>query len=254
MSNLFDLTGTVAIVTGSTRGIGRAIAEELARAGAKVVVSNESPDETAAAAKAMREHGLTAYGISCDVTDDDARATLVNEAVAHFGGIDVLVCNAGITGQAGSSALDDFDAVTAINLRSVIALTNLALPEMARRSGGSVVLVSSLSGLRGNANINAYSLSKAALAQLARNLAVQWGQKNIRANAISPGLIRTEFSEPLRADEAFMAKRMAMTPLRRVGEVSEIAGTAVYLCSPAGAFVSGHNLVVDGGTLVTDGS
>ncbi len=254
MTELFNLAGKVAIVTGSTRGIGRGIAEELARAGALVVVSSESASDTAEASEAMRAQGLAAHGIACDVTDQNALAELVTGAVAHIGGIDILVCNAGITGAAGSTSANDFDAVMAINLRSVVALTGLAMPELARRGGGSVVLISSLSGLRGNANINAYALAKAGLAQLARNLAVQWGPSNIRVNAVSPGLIRTEFSGPLMANEAFMTKRMAMTPLRRVGEISEIAGTAVFLCSPAGAFVSGHNLVVDGGTLITDGS
>lgn len=226
----------------------------MACAGAQAIISSESADDTANAAEAMRGNGLDVHGIVCDVTDKDALAALVEGTVARYGRIDILVCNAGITGQAGSADLDDFDRVLAVNLRSVVALTNLALPEMAKAGGGSVVLISSLSGLRGNAAINAYALAKAGLAQLARNLAVQWGPKNIRVNAISPGLIRTEFSEPLLANEEFMTKRMAMTPLRRVGEVSEIAGTAVYLCSRAGAFVNGHNLVVDGGTLITDGS
>ena len=130
----------------------------------------------------------------------------------------------------------------------------LAHPHLVNRGGGSVILISSISGLRGNAAINAYALAKAGVAQLARNLAVQWGSDNIRANAISPGLIRTEFSAPLLENERFMQRRMQMTPLRRPGEVSEIAGTAHYLASTAGAFVTGQNIVVDGGTTITDGS
>lgn len=254
MADLFCLSGKVAVVTGSTRGIGRGIAQELARAGARVVVSSESVEDTAKATEAMRKQGFDVIGIPCNVTNEGELAQLVSGAVANFGGIDILVCNAGITGQAGSTEVEDFDVVMAVNLRSAIALSHLALPEIAKRGGGSVVLISSLSGLRGNANINAYALSKAGIAQLARNLAVQWGSSNIRVNAISPGLIRTEFSAPLIANEAFMAKRMTMTPLRRVGEISEVAGAAVFLSSAAGAFVSGHNLVVDGGTLITDGS
>jgi len=142
----------------------------------------------------------------------------------------------------------------AINLRSQVQLCNLALPHLATRGGGSAILVSSLSGLRGNGAINAYALAKAGVAQLARNLAVEWGPRNVRVNAISPGFIRTELSAPLLADAAFMQLRMAMTPLRRPGEVQEVAGAALFLASPAGAFVTGHNLVVDGGTLITDGS
>ena len=133
-------------------------------------------------------------------------------------------------------------------------MCNLALPHIAARGGGAVVLMASLSGLRGNGRINAYALSKAGVAQLARNLAVEWGARGVRVNAISPGFIATELSAPLLADAAFMARRMAMTPLRRPGTPQEVAGAAVFLASPAGAFVTGHNLVVDGGTLITDGS
>jgi NAD(P)-dependent dehydrogenase (short-subunit alcohol dehydrogenase family) len=150
--------------------------------------------------------------------------------------------------------MDDYDRVMAINLRSMVMLTQYALPAMAQYGGGSAILMSSIAGLRGNGAINAYSMAKAAVAQLARNLAVEWGPKNIRVNAISPGLIRTELSGPLLANDAFMARRMAMTPLRRVGEISEIAGAALFLASSAGGFVNGHNLVVDGGTVITDGS
>ena len=184
-------------------------------------------------------------------------ADLVEGTLAHFGGIDILVCNAGITGQPGPFAsidMDDFDQVMAINLKSQVVLANLALPHIAVRGGGAVILMSSLSGLRGNGAINAYALSKAGVAQLARNLAVEWGPRGVRVNAISPGFIRTDLSAPLIANADFMSRRMAMTPLRRPGEVEEVAGVAVFLASPAGAFVTGHNLVVDGGTVITDGS
>lgn len=249
---LFDLSGKVALVTGSTRGIGRAIAEAMQAAGAKVVISSENTEDTAKAAEELGTIGITA-----DVTDREALAALVDGTTAAFGGLDILVCNAGITGQPGPFAdvdMDDFDRVMAINLRSQVVLANLALPYIAARGGGSAILISSLAGLRGNGAINAYALAKAGVAQLARNLAVEWGPRNVRVNAISPGFIRTDLSAPLLANEAFMARRMAMTPLRRPGEVEEVAGAAVFLASPAGAFVTGHNLVVDGGTLITDGS
>lgn len=254
MTGLFDLSGKVAIVTGSTRGIGRGIAEELARAGASVVVSSESATDTHKTELAFSAAGYDACGICCDVTDVTALKRLVAGTIAHFGGIDILVCNAGITGAAGSWTLDDFDRVMAINLRSVVALTGCALPHMAKRSGGSAILLSSISALRGNAAINAYALSKAGLAQLARNLAVQWGPQGVRVNAISPGFICTELSAPLLADKAFMTRRMAMTPLRRPGEVGDVAGAALFLAATASAYVTGHNLVVDGGTVITDGS
>lgn len=249
---MFDLTGKSAIVTGSTRGIGRAIAEGLIAQGARVVISSE---DVGATARVAAELGMP--GQTCDVTDDAGLAMLVDRAVAEFGGLDVLVCNAGITGRAGPFAnidMADYARVMAINLTSQVALCNLALPHIAARGGGAVVLVSSLSGLRGNGRINAYALAKAGVAQLARNLAVEWGPRGVRINAISPGFIATELSGALLADETFMAHRMAMTPLRRPGMPQEVAGAAVFLASDAGAFVTGHNLVVDGGTLVTDGS
>lgn len=249
---MFDLAGRSAIVTGSTRGIGRAIADGLIAQGARVVISSEDAGDTA---RVAAELGMP--GQPCDVTDDAALAALVDRAVEEFGGLDVLVCNAGITGRAGPFAdldMADYARVMAINLTSQVALCNLALPKIAERGGGTVVLVSSLSGLRGNGRINAYALAKAGVAQLARNLAVEWGPCGVRVNAISPGFIATELSGLLLADEAFMARRMAMTPLRRPGTPQEVAGAAVFLASDAGAFVTGHNLVVDGGTLITDGS
>lgn len=254
---MFDLTGKGAIVTGSTRGIGRAIGEGLIAAGARVVISSEDEAATEAAA---RELGMP--GIACDVTDRAALERLVGEGEAALGGLDILVCNAGITGRAGPFAevdMDDYARVMAVNLTSQVMLCNLALPRIAARGaetgqGGAAILISSLSGLRGNGRINAYALSKAGVAQLARNLAVEWGPRNVRVNAISPGFIATEFSRPLLEDPAFLARRMAMTPLRRPGTPQEVAGAAVFLASAAGAFVTGHNLVVDGGTLITDGS
>lgn len=244
---MFDLTGKVAIVTGSTRGIGRAIVEAFREAGASVVISNESEAETAAAAV---ETG--AHGIACDVTDEASLAALVEGTIAHFGALDILVCNAGITGKSGDGSLEDFDRVLAVNLRSQVALTNLALPHIAARQG-SVILIASIGGIRGNSAINAYALAKAGVAQLARNIAVQWGPKGVRANAISPGLIRTGLIANLPQDSDFMTRRMQMTPLRRMGEVEEVAGAALFLASKAGGFVNGHNLVVDGGTVITDG-
>jgi NAD(P)-dependent dehydrogenase (short-subunit alcohol dehydrogenase family) len=246
---MFDLTGKVAVVTGSTRGIGLGIVKAFQAAGASVVVSSEDTSDTTRVAD-----DLGVMGIACDVTRQDDLERLVTGTVEPLGGIDILVCNAGIVGNRDVTPLDDFDDVMTVNLRSMVALTGLALPLMATRPGASLILMASLAAQRGNAAINAYALAKAGVAQLARNLAVQWGPKGVRTNAIAPGLIRTEFSGPLMADEAFMARRMQMTPLRRMGEVDDIAGAALFLASRAGAFVNGHNLVVDGGTAITDGS
>jgi NAD(P)-dependent dehydrogenase (short-subunit alcohol dehydrogenase family) len=200
---------------------------------------------------------LATLGIAADVTDDAALAALVDAAVDHFGGIDILVCNAGVTGTPGPFSnvdMDDYDRVMATNLRSQVILANLALPHMAACGGGSCILMSSLSGLRGNGMMNTYALSKAGVAQLARNLAVEWGGRNVRVNAISPGFIATELSAPLLSDSEFMLRRMAMTPLRRPGTPEDVAGAALFLASNAGAFVTGHNLAVDGGTAITDGT
>jgi NAD(P)-dependent dehydrogenase (short-subunit alcohol dehydrogenase family) len=249
---VFDLTGKVAIVTGSTRGIGHAIAEAFVAAGAIVIVSSEDARETI---RVSTELGAT--GIAADVTDDAALAGLVEQAVAAHGGLDILVANAGIPGTPGPFAdidMPDYDRVMGVNLRSQVVLANYALRHIAARGGGSVVLMASIAALRGNGRINAYALAKAGVAQLARNLAVEWGPRNVRVNAIAPGFIRTELSAPLLADDTFMARRMAMTPLRRPGEPHEIAGCAVFLASGAGAFVTGHTLVADGGTTITDGS
>lgn len=252
----FDLTGKVAIVTGSTRGIGRAIAERFCAAGAACVISSEDGNAVTSTVSELGDQGFRVAGEVCDVTDAAAIKRLVDRTIEQFGRLDILVCNAGITGTAGPiTDVDDTDyrRVFDINLHSMVSLCNAAHPHLVKR-GGSIVLIASISALRGNASINAYALAKAGVAQLARNLAVQWGPDNIRANSISPGLIQTELSAPLIADEAFMKRRMQMTPLRRPGEMHEIAACAQFLASNAGAFVNGHNLVADGGTTITDGS
>lgn len=250
--DLFSLAGKRALITGSTRGIGRAIAEAMIASGARVIISSESEEDTQRVASDLGQAGITA-----NVTDDQALAALVDGAIAELGGLDILVCNAGITGRPGPFAqidMTDFDRVMALNLRSQVVLSNLALPHIADAGGGSVVLIASISALRGNGAINAYALSKAGVVQLARNLAVEWGPRNVRVNAIAPGFIATELSAPLMMNHDFMQRRMQMTPLRRPGEVEEIGGVAAFLASPAGAFMTGQTLVVDGGTVITDGS
>lgn len=249
-----DLAGRTAIVTGATRGIGRGIANTLGAAGAKVVITSENADDVDAVVIELRTTGVDVHGHACDVTDLSGLRALVDSTVRAFGGIDILICNAGITGEAGSWALDDFDRVMATNLRSMVALTNLALPHIARRTCGSVILISSISALRGNSGINAYALAKAGVAQLARNLAVQWGPKGVRVNAVAPGLIRTPLSAQLMSDEAFMSRRLGMTPLRRVGEVEDVAELCLFLASHQSSFITGQHIAVDGGTSITDGS
>ena len=195
--------------------------------------------------------------MTCDLAQRVSVDALADAALAWHGRIDTLVCNAGIQGPAGplAEATDqEWDAVMTVNLRSMAWLTTRLIPSMAARGGGSVILMSSIAGLRGNKAIGLYSLSKAAVAALARNLAVEWGPQGVRVNAISPGLIRTPLAEGMLADAALMQRRLSLTPLRRVGEPHEVAGAAVLLASRAGGFITGHNLVIDGGTTIGDGN
>ncbi len=254
-SALFDLTGKTALVTGSHRGLGFAMARELGRAGARVVVSSNERAGCEAARQAIAEEGIEALSIPCDVGVDAELDRLVTETESGFGPIDILVCNAGVNPHFGSlteATEDEYDAIMRINLRSVVQLCNRVLPGMAQRKEGAVVLTSSISGLRGNGKIGVYALSKAAIAQLARNYAVEFGPDNVRVNAISPGLIDTDFAKPITSNPDILGPRLLKTPLRRVGKTEEIAGATVFLASAAGAFVTGHNLVVDGGTVIGD--
>lgn len=257
MKNLFDLSGQVALVTGATGGLGREMVAVLAAQGARVIATDHDLARCEALAQELGTQGATVHALGADLSDADAINGLVRQAHEREPRIDILVCNAGIQGPAGplgQVADADWQAVMQINLRSAMHLTASLMPAMAQRRQGSVVLLSSIAGLRGNGAIGLYSLTKAALAALARNLAVQWGPQGVRCNAVSPGLIRTPLATDLMANEAFMQRRLQMTPLRRVGEPHEVAGAVAFLASAAGAFVNGHNLVVDGGTTITDGS
>lgn len=253
---LFDLCGRHALVTGGQRGLGLGIATALAHHGAEVWICSEDASECEKAAHGLRAQGLAVHAIGCDVMDRAALSAMVKR-VTVARPLDILVCNAGVAPHAGpvTTAGDDaWQATMTINLQSVLWLAGMVLPGMATAGGGSMVIMSSIAGLRGNKALGLYALSKAANAQLARNLAVEWGPSNIRVNAISPGFIRTDLARDLLANPAFMERRMAMTPLRRPGEVTEVAGVAVMLASAAGAFITGQNVVIDGGTLITDGS
>ena len=254
-SDLFSLSGRTALVTGSHRGIGYAIAREMGRSGARVAISSNDSAGCEASLAELRSEGIDAIAIPCDVGSDADLDRLVAATLAAFGRIDTLVCNAGINPHFGSltqATEEEYEAIMRINLRSVLQLCNRVIPAMAQRKDGAVILTSSISGLRGNGKIGLYALSKAAIAQLARNYAVEFGPANVRVNAISPGLIDTEFAAPIIGNPDILGPRLLKTPLRRVGTATEIAAAAVYLASPAGAFVTGHNLVVDGGTTIGD--
>lgn len=254
-AELFSLTGQVAIVTGAAKGIGKACAELLASAGARVVAASLPSDQPEHAAADARLRGLDIVGVACDVTDEAQLRALVGHAVERYGRIDVVLCNAGVALDEGPHLTGtdaQLDRMFDIHVRSVIKLANLAIPVMADHGGGSFIIMSSLSGVRGNSFLGQYGVTKAANAQLARNLAVQWGNRNVRVNAISPGVIATQFASPITGNPEAAAVRLAKTPLRRFGEPYHVAGTVLWLASQAGSFTSGQNIIVDGGTVVSD--
>ncbi|MVW84799.1 SDR family oxidoreductase [Pseudomonas sp. PB101] len=257
MSILLSMQGQVALVTGGTRGIGRAIAQTYAEAGARLIISSENNQDCQQTVLWLNAQGFEAVGIQADLSDRSQVLALGQTATTVFDRIDVLVCNAGIAPHSGplAEASDSqWQATFEVNLRSAVLLTNALIPHIAKQGGGSVVLLSSIAGIRGNKALGLYGLSKAALSQLARNLAVEWGPNNVRVNAISPGVIQTDFARPLTDDACVLQKRLALTPLRRVGTPEEVAAVALLLASPGGAFITGQNLVVDGGTTISDGN
>lgn len=249
----FDLTGRVAIVTGSSRGIGRATAELFGSLGAKVVVSSRSTEACEPVAEAIRAAGGEAHVVACNISRRHEVEALVAGTRDRFGPADILVCNAAVNPYYGPMAgISDeaFDKIMGSNVRSNLWLCNLAIPEMAARGGGSVVIVSSIAGLRGSEVIGAYGISKAADFALARNLALEWGPQGVRVNCIAPGLVKTDFAKALWDDEAALARRNAGTPLRRIGEPHEIAPVAAFLASQAASFITGQVIVADGGVTI----
>jgi NAD(P)-dependent dehydrogenase (short-subunit alcohol dehydrogenase family) len=250
---LFDLEGKVALVTGSTRGIGLAIARELAAHGAKVVVSSRKADACERARDEIVAAGGEAFAFACNVGHKDQLQALVDATLAHYGAIDVLVCNAATNPYMGPlQKISDeaFDKIMGTNVRSNVWLCNMVIPQMAARGGGAVILLSSIASIQGTRLLGAYALSKAADSQLARNLAVEWGAKNVRVNCIAPGIVRTDFAKALYENPQIHKMAVAHYPLGRLGEVEDIAGAAVFLAARAGAFVTGQTIVVDGGTTI----
>ncbi len=255
MSGLFDLTGKVAIVTGSSRGIGKAIAEALADQGAKVVISSRNQDACEPVAAAINaQHGEGhAIAIAASISSKEALQNLVDQTIGKFGQVDVLVCNAASNPYYGPMAGISDDQFRKILDNNVIAnhwLINMVAPDMLAREDGSIIIISSVGGLTGSATIGAYNISKAADFQLARNLAAEFGPKGVRINCIAPGLIRTDFAKALWENPDTLKAVTRHTPMRRIGEPHEIAGAAVFLASPASTFMTGQAIVVDGGSTI----
>jgi NAD(P)-dependent dehydrogenase (short-subunit alcohol dehydrogenase family) len=249
-TNPFDLTGRVAVITGSSRGIGRASAELLAKLGAKVVISSRKADACEEVAEGIRRDGGDAHVIPCNISRKDEIAALISGTAKHYGTPDILVCNAAINPYYGpllDISDEAFDKIMGSNVRSNIWLCAQAVPLMAARGKGSVIIISSIGGLRGSTVIGAYGISKAADFALCRSLAGEWGPKGIRVNCIAPGLVKTDFARALWEDPENLKRRTATTPLRRIGEPREIAGAVAYLGSDASTFVTGQTIVIDGG-------
>ncbi len=253
MPSLFDLSGKVAIVTGSTKGIGKAIAAALADQGAKVVVSSRDKDRVADAAAELAGGGREVIGIPCNVGRKNELEALVAQTRDAWGQIDIVVGNAAINPHYGPSTEipdDIFAKMMATNVQSNLWLAQLVADEMRARRDGVIIFTSSIGGLRGSGVIGTYGITKAADIQLARNLAIELGPDNIRVNCIAPGLVKTDFARALWEDPAYVERRISSMPLRRLGEPEDIAGAAVFLASDAARWLTGQTLVVDGGATV----
>ncbi|MEA3052785.1 MAG: hypothetical protein QOG72_1688 [Sphingomonadales bacterium] len=250
--SLFDLTGKVAIITGSSRGIGRAIAEAMADQGARVVISSRKAEACQEVADAINaRHRDAAIVVPASISSKEALQNLVDETRRQLGKIDILVCNAASNpyyGPMGGISDDQFRKILENNVIANHWLIQMAAPEMIERGSGSIIIVSSIGGLKASAVIGAYNVSKAADFQLARNLAAEFGPRQVRVNCIAPGLIRTDFARALWENPDTLKMVTAHTPLQRIGEPHEIAGAAVFLASDASTFVTGQAIVVDGGS------
>jgi len=251
--SLFDLSGKVALITGSTRGIGKSMAEELARAGAKVVLSSRKAEACEEARADFEKQGFETLAKPANISRKEDLQALVDATLQKWGRLDIVVANAASNPYYGPlTGLPDeaFDKIFANNVRSTLWLAAMTLPGMAEQGGGSFIAVGSIGGILANTVIGAYGMSKAADHHLVRNLAAEWGPKKVRVNAIAPGLIKTEFARALWEDDKRRAEREQATPLRRLGEPRDIGGDAVFLASAAAAVITGQCIVADGGVTI----
>jgi NAD(P)-dependent dehydrogenase (short-subunit alcohol dehydrogenase family) len=253
---LFDMTGKVAVITGSTRGIGLAIAERMAEHGAKVVISSRKAEVCEQVAKAINgKHGEgTAVAIPANISSKENLQHLIDASNRAFGRIDVLVCNAASNpyyGPLGGISDDQFRKILDNNIVANNWMISMVVPQMIERKDGSIIIVSSIGGLKGSTVIGAYAISKAADMQLARNLACEYGPHNVRVNCIAPGLIKTDFAKALWDNPDTLKASTARSPLLRIGIPDEIAGAAVFLGSAAGNFMTGQTMVIDGGATIS---
>ncbi len=249
----FDLTGQVAVITGSSRGIGRSIAENMARMGAKVVVSSRKPEACEEVAAGIRKAGGEATVIAANISRKDEVEALVAKTVEKYGRLDCMVSNAAVSPYFGPIVgLEDdaFEKLMNNNVRSSLWLAKLSRPHMMKVGGGTIIIISSIGGIRSGGNLGGYGISKAADFGLARALASEWGVDNIRINCIAPGLVKTDFAKALWEDDTRRKRTEATTPLRRLGEPDDIGGVAAFLASKAAAFITGQIIVADGGVTI----
>ncbi|HFB99187.1 MAG TPA: glucose 1-dehydrogenase [Phaeodactylibacter sp.] len=253
IKNQFDLTGKVAIITGSSKGIGASIARGLAEFGAKVVVSSRKQEAVDAVVASLKKDGLEATAIACHVGDDAQLKNLVNQTIAKYGGIDILINNAAtnpVFEPIVASTSEAFDKIMSINVKACMLLSNYCYPSMKSRGGGSIVNIASVEGITPSFGMGMYSISKAALIMLTKSMAKEWGDDKIRVNAICPGLIQTKFSSALWQNEDILNKVVGDLPAARMAQPDEMAGLAIFLASNASSYSTGAVHVADGGYLV----
>ena len=254
---MFDLSGKTALITGSSRGIGKAIAKQMLLHGANVVISSRKADACEMVCNELNnltdQASPRAISIPCNISKKDELEQLVTKTKEEFGKVDILVCNAAVNPHFGPmSTIPDsaFDKILSSNIKSNHWLCQMVLPGMAERNEGSIIIISSIAGLTGNPVLGTYGISKAADMALTRNLAVEYGAANIRTNTLAPGLIKTDFSQTLWANESILKQALGHTPLGRIGDPDEVAGAAVFLASDAGRYITGQTLVIDGGSTI----
>ena len=253
----FDLTGKTALVTGAAYGIGFAIAEALASAGAKIAFNCRSSKNMDMAVDAYAAKGIDAYGYIADVSDEEQVKSLVEQIEAELGGVDILVNNAGIIKRIPMTQMSavEFRQLVDIDLVGPFICAKAVIPGMIRRGGGKIINICSMMSELGRETVSAYAAAKGGLKMLTKNIASEYGQYNIQCNGIGPGYIATPQTTPLReplpdgSKHPFDQFILAKTPANRWGEAEDLAGPAVFLASPASDFVNGHILYVDGGIL-----
>jgi NAD(P)-dependent dehydrogenase (short-subunit alcohol dehydrogenase family) len=253
---VFDLTDKVAVVTGGSRGIGRAIALAYAQAGAQLVLASRKLEGVEAVAAEIRGRGGQALAVAAHMGQEDDVAGLVARAVEAFGGVDIAVSNAATNPHFGpilSASSSQWDKIHAVNLKGAFLLAQQVAPHMKARGGGSLLLMASLAGLRPSTGMGVYSVFKAGLIMLTQVLARELAPDRIRVNALAPGVIRTRFSSALWESPEVAESIVAATPLGRLGEVDDVVGAALYLASPLSAYVTGEVLVIDGGLNLSGG-